>query len=530
VKLSLSLALFALSGVAMPRIFLVPEDYPTLQNGLSSATPGDTLSVRPSTRNHPRISYGYIDFKGKRIMVVARNDEDQFSGQTAYVEEAELLPLYLRTADCGDCNDDGRITIADATYLVVYVYRGGPAPVGEGDVNLDGGTTVADAVYLVNFIYRNGIPPCYQGWVGQDQVNEPDTLFDAGAKMDMERNGHPWAVWVGKEAAEDKDEEIFYTKWNGSSWQPDGLVNVPDTFGDYRPTIAIDDSGAIFAVWDHRTVTDDIWYSRWNDAGWDPPSPVHVSNDRDDYAPVISAGGDEVWVVWYEGAAVGERYYNVFASSWNGSAWAPPTQVSPPDSNHNWWAYVATDSTGRPHVVYCAYFTGGIYYSTYIDSVWTSPVLVSDTTLMEGYDPAVAIDGNGGIHIVWVGLSLDPIVDYDIYYSSSPDGVEWSQAVMINDDDDIDDKSPSIALADLHDIWVVWNKEYSIWDNEVFVSHYDGSVWASEFRLNNDTTLTHHGPSVRLDDSQNPWVIWTGMPAPYPYGHMEIYFNRIQGE
>jgi len=69
---------------------------------------------------------------------------------------------YVRAVEyvCGDCNGDGRVTVADATYLVTFIYREGPDPVGSGDVNLDGRITVADATYLVAFIYRGGAPPC----------------------------------------------------------------------------------------------------------------------------------------------------------------------------------------------------------------------------------------------------------------------------------------------------------------------------------------------------------------------------------
>jgi hypothetical protein len=61
---------------------------------------------------------------------------------------------------CGDCNADGRITIADANYIVSCIYRGGSEPAGDGDVNLDASVTVADANYLVSYIYRSGPPPC----------------------------------------------------------------------------------------------------------------------------------------------------------------------------------------------------------------------------------------------------------------------------------------------------------------------------------------------------------------------------------
>jgi hypothetical protein len=52
------------------------------------------------------------------------------------------------------------VTIADATYIVAHIYRGGPAPVQNSDVNVDGRLTIADATYLVAFIYRGGPAPC----------------------------------------------------------------------------------------------------------------------------------------------------------------------------------------------------------------------------------------------------------------------------------------------------------------------------------------------------------------------------------
>lgn len=61
---------------------------------------------------------------------------------------------------CGDCNGDERVTVADAVYIVSYIYGSGPAPLGEGDVNVDTRITVADAVYLVGYIYGGGPAPC----------------------------------------------------------------------------------------------------------------------------------------------------------------------------------------------------------------------------------------------------------------------------------------------------------------------------------------------------------------------------------
>jgi hypothetical protein len=61
----------------------------------------------------------------------------------------------------GDPND--QITIADLTYLVDFLMRGGPpSPCREeANVNGDGGEQigVADLTYLVDFLFRGGPPP-----------------------------------------------------------------------------------------------------------------------------------------------------------------------------------------------------------------------------------------------------------------------------------------------------------------------------------------------------------------------------------
>jgi hypothetical protein len=66
---------------------------------------------------------------------------------------------------CGDANSDGTIDIADATYLMAYIFSGGPAPAdcnyanGMGDANGDGEIDISDAVYLVSYIFSGGAAP-----------------------------------------------------------------------------------------------------------------------------------------------------------------------------------------------------------------------------------------------------------------------------------------------------------------------------------------------------------------------------------
>jgi len=65
------------------------------------------------------------------------------------------------TDDCGDTNGDGAINILDITYLINYLYRGGPAPdpLGKADVNSDGTVNILDITYLINYLYKGGPAP-----------------------------------------------------------------------------------------------------------------------------------------------------------------------------------------------------------------------------------------------------------------------------------------------------------------------------------------------------------------------------------
>ena len=61
----------------------------------------------------------------------------------------------------GDANCDGTpANILDLTYMVDFIFRGGPDPdlVG-GDANADADSNILDLTYLVDFIFRSGPPP-----------------------------------------------------------------------------------------------------------------------------------------------------------------------------------------------------------------------------------------------------------------------------------------------------------------------------------------------------------------------------------
>ncbi|MDD4050449.1 MAG: trypsin-like peptidase domain-containing protein [candidate division Zixibacteria bacterium] len=91
-------------------------------------------------------------------IIISSNDPD--AGDNPWT-----VPAYLTVKSpytCGDANSDSKVNIADAVYLISYIFRSGPAPLPEpaGDANCDGKVNVADAVYIIAYVFRGGPEPC----------------------------------------------------------------------------------------------------------------------------------------------------------------------------------------------------------------------------------------------------------------------------------------------------------------------------------------------------------------------------------
>ncbi len=70
--------------------------------------------------------------------------------------------VKINVPPAGDANGDGVVNIADAVYLISYIFKSSPAPdpLDAGDADCDGAVNIADAVYLINYIFNGGPPPC----------------------------------------------------------------------------------------------------------------------------------------------------------------------------------------------------------------------------------------------------------------------------------------------------------------------------------------------------------------------------------
>jgi len=131
-----------------------------------SVTPVSILGAGESAQLSVDIEiFEYADFDGDSVVNAADNCPLTFNpGQ----EDINSNGIGDACENCciaarGDVNgDENEADILDLTYLVDYVFRGGPAPPcpSEADVNSDDTpANILDLTYLVDYIFRGGSVP-----------------------------------------------------------------------------------------------------------------------------------------------------------------------------------------------------------------------------------------------------------------------------------------------------------------------------------------------------------------------------------
>jgi hypothetical protein len=103
---------------------------------------------------------GTYDTPGDVWDVCATNDRLYVADYNAFL----IMDMTLPSIKLGDVNHDNIINVADAVFLINYVFKAGqaPDPVDCGDANCDGSTNVGDIVYIISFVFAGGPAPICQ--------------------------------------------------------------------------------------------------------------------------------------------------------------------------------------------------------------------------------------------------------------------------------------------------------------------------------------------------------------------------------
>ena len=186
--------LFDNAGSIPDRATILTSRYPVPRNGLQvenlQAGEAQTLALQPATTisGDSRIIIRYSesdlgdsvtaqtlegslrifrwDTSSMSWNPIGGSVDSAFNEVTARITAAGVYAAFTTGSGigygCGDADGDGTITIADAVFLVNYIFAGGaaPSPYVSGDADCDGSINIADAVYLINYIFAGGAAPC----------------------------------------------------------------------------------------------------------------------------------------------------------------------------------------------------------------------------------------------------------------------------------------------------------------------------------------------------------------------------------
>jgi hypothetical protein len=145
----------------------------------SIASPGDTISVK---FNVPYAYYPDITDLDDTTFTITYSEiphwctvvNDSVKGvtrDTIFIEpitvivedtcNADTLSFITMVFLCGDANGNGVVNIQDVTYIINYLYKGGPAPtpLQAGDASGNGVVNILDVTYIINFLYKGGPAP-----------------------------------------------------------------------------------------------------------------------------------------------------------------------------------------------------------------------------------------------------------------------------------------------------------------------------------------------------------------------------------
>lgn len=337
------------------------------------------------------------------------------------------------------------------------------------------------------------------------------------------------------------DMDIYFDRSSdyGATWLP-SEIQVDDTAnggGSSEAHLAVQDgliNDSLYIVWvDYRNGNDnDIYYSNSTDSGgtWSTPSErvddtdVNYNPDDDDswqYSPVIAVNtsGNVAYTAWYDDREGTNDIWLSKSDIGSGVWYTPNINVDNRGygDSYQMMPSIATDSNGRIHAVWNDDREGDwdIFYSNSTDNgvTWSPDVKVNKGDF-EAYrgNASIAIDkSNNNIYIVW---ESNVSGDLDIYLSNSTDGgITFSNAVKVNDDTDMDQRFPDIAVDySSQNVYVVWmDQNPSGIGIRCAKSEDQGNTFGASVQVNDTSGMPtiRFTPSIAVDsNNQNIYVAW----------------------
>lgn len=391
------------------------------------------------------------------------------------------------------------------------------------------------------------------------QVNNPDpnlTKQDHPA-MVMDDSNHIYVVWQDDRDG-DNLYEIYFSKSTdlGANFIPDINVSQNPTVDNVFPWITIDTKGYVYIVWQsHKTAGEKDWeirFTRFDGTSFTPPDTVHgipVENNQDsdvNFGPQPKIAVDSrsnpdttyLYLIWANGLDNEPTQVLLAVSTDLGDNFGPDRiRVSQNTTGVNRHPDIALDDSGY---VYCIWERGGgqqndphpdIVFNKSIDrgvTFMAQEVLVNDNPgeSHRKLNPVITIDKEKGlIYAAWEDSRIPPAQADDkpcLFFARSEKGDSFSINQQINFGSGRNNYRPAISIDPEGTIIVGWHS------NTIDVNHYGiytcgysdaaGAFTQAQSLINTFTGSTpgpmgnnFYPPALKItviEDTSNFFLVW----------------------
>jgi hypothetical protein len=133
-----------------------------LQAAVSSALPPLEPGYGPVAKLKFIVSAGAPGASTPLVVDGYSNYEPMFTSPVLQFQPGTRSGSVTVCVERGNVNLQPGVDVSDLTWVVDYLFAGGPPPLpmAAGDVDCDGNVNVSDVTYLVDFLFAGGPPPC----------------------------------------------------------------------------------------------------------------------------------------------------------------------------------------------------------------------------------------------------------------------------------------------------------------------------------------------------------------------------------